>query len=90
MLMGGVTRRVDDAAYVGVHQHYFGENVVQPAFLAVEDIQRGQGLVMGFLADMGADPLLMQHALVTPPDEIYIFLPEELVLYRIVTGTTEG
>jgi len=90
VLAGGVNRTVDAEAYVGVHQHYFDENMVQPAFMAVEDIQRGQGRVMAFLAEMGIDPLVMQHALVTPPDEIYILLPEELTLYRIVTGTKEG
>jgi len=90
ILAGGVERVVDGAGYVGVHQHYFGENVALPAFMAVEDIQRGQGQVMEFLDEMGVDPLVMRHALVTPPDEIYILLPDELERYRIVTGTTDG
>ncbi|WP_226779033.1 hypothetical protein [Oceaniglobus trochenteri] len=90
ILVGGVARVVDNAAYVGVHQHYFGENTVQPAFMAVEDIQRGQGRVMDYLDAMGADPLLMRHALVTPPDEIYVFVREELERYRIVTGASDN
>ncbi|NCO21565.1 MAG: hypothetical protein GW905_06080 [Rhodobacterales bacterium] len=90
ILAGGVRRVVSDDGFVGVHQHYFGQNVVQPAFMAVEDIQRGQGQVMVYLNEMGVDPMLMRHALTTPPDEIYILLPEELARYRIVTGTTEG
>ena len=69
-----------------MHQHYFGENIVQPAFLAVEDIQRGQGLVMAYLAEMGIGLGLMEHALMTPPDEIYILLREELEAYALVTG----
>ncbi|RVT84075.1 hypothetical protein DXV76_10265 [Rhodobacteraceae bacterium CCMM004] len=88
VLAGGVTRRVDDAALVGVHQHYFGENTVQPAFMAVEDIQRGQGEVMAYLDRMGVDPLLMQPALMTPPDEIYILMPEELMRYRLAFDGT--
>jgi hypothetical protein len=36
---------------------------------------------------MGIDPLVMQHALVTPPDEIYLLLPEELTRYRFVENT---
>ena len=93
LLASGVSRVVDDGAQVGVHQHYFGANTVLPAFLAVEDIQRGQGEVMSYLSEMGVDPLIMQHALKTPPDEIYVLLPEELTQYRMVfdeaTATSE-
>ena len=85
LLAGGAERSVDPDGSVGVHQHYFGENSVQPAFLAVEDIQAGQGRVMGYLDEMGLDPLLMQHALTTPPDSIYIFVAEELERYGIVS-----
>jgi len=85
VLSAGVGRRVDDAAQVGVHQHFFETNTILPAFLAVEDIQRGQGQVMTYLIEMGVDPQLMQHALVTPPDEIYVLLPEQLIDYRVVT-----
>jgi len=85
ILAGGAIRRVADGAWVGVHQHFFGENIALPAFLAVEDIQRGQGEVMAYLIEMDVDPALMQPALVTPPDEIYLLLPEELVQYRLVS-----
>ncbi|MEQ6248483.1 hypothetical protein ABMC89_06300 [Sulfitobacter sp. HNIBRBA3233] len=87
LLAAGTTRRVPDDASVGVHQHYFGESTLLPAFVAVEDIQRGQGEVMRYLDQMGVDPLVMQHALVTPPDEIYVLLPEELVRYGFIDGT---
>lgn len=86
MLAGGSRRSVADGASVGVHQHYFGESTVLPAFLAVEDVQRGQARVMGYLEEMGVDPLLMRHALATPPDTIYLLVPEELQRYRLVTG----
>lgn len=81
LLAAGIRRNIDTDAYVGVHQHYFGENTFLPAAFAVEDIQRGQGEVMTYLHDMGIDPLVMQHALSTPPDEIYVLLPEELDRY---------
>jgi hypothetical protein len=81
LLAAGVDREVPDSASVGVHQHYFGESTLLPAFVAVEDIQRGQGEVMVYLDDMGIDPMVMRHALVTPPDEIYVLLPEELRAY---------
>lgn len=85
LLAAGTVRSVGEGAYVGVHQHYFDENTVLPAFLAVEDIQRGQGLVLEYLIEMDIDPRLMRHALVTPPERIYILTPEELLDYRMVT-----
>ncbi|EAR51597.1 hypothetical protein OG2516_01721 [Oceanicola granulosus HTCC2516] len=87
MLAGGAVRAVEDGAMVGVHQHYFGENTALPAFLAVEDIQRGQGAVMAYLDEMGIDPRLMQPALVTPPDEIYLLTQDELAQYGLVTAS---
>ncbi|MCA1774431.1 MAG: ATP-dependent Clp protease proteolytic subunit [Loktanella sp.] len=85
ILAAGTRREVAPDALVGVHQHYFGENVALPAFLAVADIQRGQGEVMTYLDEMGVDPLLMTHALATPPDEIYVLTPEQLALYGLTT-----
>ena len=85
LLAAGQTRTVEDGALVGVHQHYFGENTALPAFMAVSDIQRGQGEVMEYLSDMGIDPLLMRPALATPPDEIYLLTPEEMQQYRLTT-----
>lgn len=84
VLAAGVAREIAAGGSVGVHQHYFGESTLLPAFVAVEDIQRGQGQVMTYLDEMGIDPLVMQHALITPPDEIYVLLPEELEKYRFI------
>jgi hypothetical protein len=85
VLAAGVIRRIEDDASVGVHQHYFGESTILPASFAVEDIQRGQSEVMVYLNAMGIDPLVMQHALSTPPDEIYVLLPEQLDDYGFIT-----
>lgn len=87
LLAGGVDRQIAPGASVGVHQHYFGENTLLPAFIAVEDIQRGQGDVMIYLEEMGIDPLVMQHALTTPSDEIYVFIPEELERYGFIDAS---
>ncbi|MEI4485316.1 hypothetical protein V8J36_03880 [Frigidibacter sp. MR17.14] len=89
ILAGGTERRVDRAARVGVHQHYFGENSLMPAFTAVSDVQAGQAEVMGYLHDMGIDPMVMSKALATPPDDIYILLPEELTDWRVATQLVE-
>ncbi len=88
ILAAGTERDVHRGAQVGVHQHYFGENTILPAFVAVEDIQRGQGEVMAYLDEMGVSPLLMRPALQTPPDEIYILLPEELSETELATRLT--
>lgn len=85
LLAAGVERRVEDGAVIGVHQHFFGENAALPAFLAARDIQRGQGEVMAYLDAMGIDPRLMQPALITPPDEIYLLTAQELERYNLVT-----
>ncbi|MFT6531837.1 MAG: hypothetical protein ACJASC_001383 [Limimaricola cinnabarinus] len=90
LLAGGAARRVAEGAWVGVHQHYFDQNAALPAIFAVEDIQRGQGDVMEYLIEMGIDPALMRHALVTPPDEIYLLLPEELERYGLTTPDPAG
>lgn len=66
----GTARTAHEDGFIGVHQHFFGENTALPAFLAVEDIQRGQAEVMTYLIEMGIDPALMQHALATPPQDI--------------------
>lgn len=85
ILAGGLERQVSKNAMVGVHQHYFGENTYLPAFLLVSGIQVGQGEVMTYLADMGIDPMIMAKALMTPPDDIYILIPEELERFKLST-----
>ncbi len=87
LFAGGRGRHVDEAGVIGVHQHYFGESAVLPAFLAVRDVQRGQARVMAYLDEMGVDPRVMQPALSTPPDEIYVLVAEELRRYAMVTPT---
>jgi len=88
LFAAGVERIADAAGAVGVHQHYFDENTLLPAFVAVEDIQRGQAQVVGYLSRMGVDLRIMEPALATPPDEIYILLPEELEDYALATEVT--
>ena len=68
-----------------MHQHYYGENTFLPAFMAVQDIQRGQGEVMRYLDEMGVDPMVLTHALSTPPQSIYLLTAEEMERYLVVT-----
>ncbi|KAA9005599.1 COG3904 family protein [Histidinibacterium aquaticum] len=89
VLASGTVRQVEEGAMVGVHQHFFGQNTALPAFLAVEDIQRGQGLVMAYLDEMGVDPMLMEPALLTPPNEIYLLTAEEMAEFGLTTPVAE-
>jgi len=89
LFAAGTERHAEAGARIGVHQHYFGENTLLPAFTAVSDIQRGQGAVMRYLDEMGVDPMLMALGLATPPDEIYLLLPEELTRYALATEAPE-
>lgn len=87
---GGVARSAAENARIGVHQHRFGESTVLPAFLATEDIQRGQAEVLAHLDAMGVDLRIMGPALATPADEIYILTPEELRDWTVVTPIADG
>ncbi|NVK14192.1 MAG: hypothetical protein HWE35_08435 [Rhodobacteraceae bacterium] len=82
---GGIGRQVAGTARLGVHQHRFGESAILPAFLAVEDIQRGQARVLEHLDVMGIDLRIMGPAMATPADEIYILTAEELAEWNLVT-----
>ncbi|MAQ37829.1 MULTISPECIES: hypothetical protein [Thioclava] len=89
VLAAGQERRVSPDGYVGMHQHYYDENLYMPAYFAVEEIQRGQGRTMEYLIDMGVDPGVMIYSLTTPPEDIYILLPEELLDSQLATAMLE-
>ena len=86
IFVGGTDRTVDENARFGVHQHSFGESTILPAFLATEDIQRGQAEVLDHLVAMGVDLRLMGPAMATPADEIYILTAAELSEWQVVTN----
>lgn len=86
MFAGGVERIAAADAWIGLHQHYYdNQDSILPAFLAVQGVQAGQAETMTFLNDMDVDPLIMVHALKTPPEEVYFLVEEELTRYRLAT-----
>jgi hypothetical protein len=89
VLAGGVDRRVAATGVVGLHQHYYEAPGYMPVFLAVENIQRGQGRTMRYLIDMGVDPGVMIHSLATPPNDIYVLVEEELLESRLATEVSD-
>jgi hypothetical protein len=86
---GGVTRDASRSGAIGLHQHYYDAPGYLPVFLAVEDIQQGQGRTMAYLLEMGIEPALMLHSLTTPPEAIYVLVEEELLSTRLATAMTE-
>lgn len=89
VLAGGVERHVSLLGAVGLHQHYFETPGYMPVYFAVEDIQRNQGATMSYLIEMGVDPGIMIHSLLTPPDDIYVLIESELLESRIATAVTD-
>jgi len=89
ILAGGIERRVSHEGIVGLHQHYYETPGFMPVFLAVENIQRGQGRTMAHLIEMGIDPGVMIHSLTTPPDDIYVLVEDELIASKMATQLIE-
>ena len=87
ILAGGTERRVAPGGVVGVHQHYFGQSTILPAFMAVSDLQRAQAGVMDYLVQMGVDLRLMPLALRTPPAEINVLDAEQMADLGLTTPT---
>ncbi|TQS73165.1 hypothetical protein ERN12_05185 [Rhodobacteraceae bacterium] len=85
LFAGGTSRQADAKASIGVHQHYFGKSAILPAFMAVEDVQRGQSEVMAYLIEMDVDPAIMGPAMRTAPDQIYLLSAQELTDFRLIT-----
>ena len=89
ILAGGIERHVSREGIVGLHQHYYETPGFMPVFLAVENIQRGQGRTMAHLIEMGIDPGVMIHSLTTPPNDIYVLVEDELIESRMATQIVE-
>ncbi|MDO5613518.1 MAG: hypothetical protein Q4G14_09795 [Paracoccus sp. (in: a-proteobacteria)] len=87
LLAAGTERRVEQGGIVGVHQHYFGQNTILPAFMAINDLQRAQASVIDFLSDMGVDLRIMSYALRTPPEDINILDPALMRDLRLTTDS---
>lgn len=89
ILAGGIERHVSREGIVGLHQHYYETPGFMPVFLAVENIQRGQGRTMAHLIEMGIDPGVMIHSLTTPPNDIYVLVEDELIESKMATKIVE-
>lgn len=78
MFAAGIGRWLDDPVRLGVHQHSFRQSFLQPAFLPVEDIQKGQAEVLERLDDFGVGPRIRGSAMTIPANEVNALAPDEL------------
>lgn len=89
ILAGGTAREVSRGGRGWRAPALFRQEYLSAAFLLMSDIQVGQSRVMAYLAEMGIDPMIMAKALMTPPDTIYILMPEELEDFKLSTVLTD-
>ncbi len=89
VLSGGAERRVSRKAWVGVHQIFAATKM--PGGLA-EGMSQGQSVtaqVQDHFDKMGIDLRAWVHALKTPPQQLYVFTPEQLRQYKLATKLTK-
>uniref|UniRef100_E6VC28 ATP-dependent Clp protease proteolytic subunit n=1 Tax=Rhodopseudomonas palustris (strain DX-1) TaxID=652103 RepID=E6VC28_RHOPX len=93
VLFGGTERRVGAKAAVGVHQVFAvnaGETAASPPRDQMSDAQRISARCQRYLSEMGIDLEVWIRAMETPKDRLFVFKPEELNKYRIVTAETSA
>ena len=89
MLFAGVERIISKDGWIGMHQAYLGENTFLTSRDTAYTVQATQAKVMSFIAEMGVDPLVLSHAMATPPEDIYYLLPEQITDYKVATRMLE-
>lgn len=89
LFAGGKTRTAGPKAAVGVHQFYAATATTTAAAQIMSDAQATTARISRHLAEMGVDPALWLHALVTPPQALYYLSPAELSGYSLVTSPVE-
>ncbi|WP_265516307.1 hypothetical protein [Nitratireductor luteus] len=85
MLAGGVTRHIGEEAAIGVHQFYAAAGTQIAPEQAMADAQTTTARISRHLDEMGVDPALWLHALVTPPRALYYLSREEMLAYGLAT-----
>ncbi|ABE39429.1 conserved hypothetical protein [Rhodopseudomonas palustris BisB5] len=88
VFFGGVERRAGDKAAIGVHQVFAAKTATSAAMPRdqMSDAQRISARCQRYLADMGIDLQVWIHAMETPKDRLFVFKPDELTKFAIVTA----
>jgi len=85
---GGVERRAGAKAAIGVHQVFAMAPAAAPAPRdQMSDAQRISARCQRYLAEMGIDLKVWVHAMETPKDRLFVFTPDELKSFKLVTAS---
>lgn len=90
--LGGIRREIGDNAKYGVHQHYNLESILSPLSDTLNALEISashivSGILVAYVMDMGADPLLVSLALMTPfVGDMHILSKNELKKLKIITN----
>lgn len=87
--LGGVWRGADSGA-IGVHQSSFGDTSGMDTKTAVDAIQAGTAMIIGYISEMGADPALLQVALQYSSNDMRYLSSSEMAQFRVVTAGQQG
>ncbi|MBI5130130.1 MAG: hypothetical protein HZA66_11865 [Rhodopseudomonas palustris] len=88
VFFGGVERRAGDRAAIGVHQVFAAKTATAASSPrdGMSDAQRISARCQRYLGDMVIDLQVWIHAMETPKDRLFVFKPEELSKFNIVTA----
>jgi hypothetical protein len=88
---GGVERRAGAKTAIGVHQVFAMAQAGAPAPRdQMSDAQRISARCQRYLSEMGIDLQVWVHAMDTPKDRLFVFTPEELKTFRLVTESSSS
>ncbi len=83
LLAGGLYRRAGPRAYIGVHQVFALPSAVGTLQRGMADAQAISALCQRLLVNMGVDAKAWIFAMSTPPQDLYLFTPEQLREFRL-------
>ncbi|MCP9626384.1 hypothetical protein NML43_04685 [Rhodopseudomonas palustris] len=89
---GGVERRAGDKSSIGVHQVFAAKSADAGSVPrdGMSDAQRISARCQRYLGEMGIDLQVWVHAMETPKDRLFVFKPDELTKFNIVTAQPIG
>lgn len=87
VFFGGIERRAGEKAAIGVHQVFAAKSAEAAPVPRdqMSDAQRISARCQRYLGDMGIDLQVWIHAMETPKDRLFVFKPDELAKFKILT-----
>ncbi len=86
--VGGVERHAGQHALIGVHQIYAVPQGTETWHDGISAAQQISARCEEYLVSMGIDPGSWIKAMRTPKERLYVFRPEELQSFKLITGVT--